>query len=97
MRAHHLIVLSLGALLFICMYDRDVEVATHLPTHVPASLSVSPTATDMLDFDIVQWTCALEVVVRPTALDVPDVFDLTADDTLEPRDGDVGGPALACT
>ncbi len=96
MRVHHFIALAPFALFFICTYDHGVEVASALPAKDPAGVDVSSTAADMLEFDIVQWTCALEVVARPTALQVPDVFDHTADDTVEPRDVDASGATLAC-
>ena len=52
---------------------------------------------DLFEFDIVQRTCALEVVMRPIALRVPDVFHRTVHDTTEPRDADPGEATLACT
>jgi hypothetical protein len=97
MRVHHFIALAPFVLFFICTYDHGVEVASDPPVEDPAGANGSSMAAEMLEFDIVQWTCALEVMARPTALQVPEVLNLTADDTQEPRDVDPGGTKLACT
>lgn len=97
LRRLELAVLTLLVLLFFYTYGRATEPASDIASGGAASFDPWAAEVDIFAVDIEQRTCALEVVMRPIALRVPDVFLRAMDATVEPRDMDPDGTALACT
>lgn len=97
MRVESGVTLFFIALFFLLTYACDPEPAANVLGATPAVFDPWTAPVDLFEFDIVQRTCALEVVMRPIALRVPDVFHRTVHDTTEPRDADPGEATLACT
>jgi hypothetical protein len=85
MRIQRGIVLALAIVLFICTYHGTKRASTEEKA--------------LLDLDIVQRTCALDVVVRSLAFAIPTLFDLDLEDTVVPPPLEVrpSEPMLACT
>jgi len=97
MRVESLIALALVLLFLLYTCDRNAEPATDITGATPAVFDPWAAEMDILEFDIAQRTCALEVVMRPFALQVPDVSGRAVDDTMDSRDVDPDGTVLACT
>lgn len=96
MRVESGVTLFFIALFFLLTYACDPEPAANVLGATPAVFDPWTAPVDLFEFDIVQRTCALEVVMRPIALRVPDVFHRTMDGIVQPRDADAGKGKLAC-
>lgn len=92
MRLEAISALILIAPLCSCTQPHNADLVSDIASGTPEVFD--PWAeVNIFSFDIVQRTCALEVVMRPVALQVPDVFDRTA----APWDMDAHVTKLACT
>jgi hypothetical protein len=97
MRIGYLFFLIGAVPIFSCTHLYDAELTCDIANGTPAAFDPWAAEMDVFEFDIVQRTCALEVVMRPVALRVPDMFVRSMDDTMEPGDADPDGTILACT
>lgn len=93
--AHH-IALALVALFLLWTNDRDAEPAADFTSGTPAVFDPWAAHEDIFEVDIVQRTCALEVVLLVGALEDRRAFAVLGD-TREQLDVAPNGVLLACT
>jgi hypothetical protein len=99
MRVEHLAAALLAFAFASCSHDQRVqETTTALRTKVPAQVHLlAPIAhRDLLDFGILQKTCALYVAVRSSAWKGPLAFGREVDDSMVQWNFCPGGKKVAC-
>lgn len=96
MRITHCTTLAI-ALPFFLGVQMEAEPACDPTPEVVVALEPEKEEMDLRAFDIVQRTCALEVVMRPIALLVPEALERLADERLATPEAEpvAGVPACA--
>ena len=100
MRIAHLLALTLMGTVFSCAHGQHIELAAATPVPMLPSVVFDPLAgasRALLNWDIVQRTCALYVAVRSAALERPIPFGAGMDDSMVHWNKCPGGTMLACT
>ncbi|MBK7945201.1 MAG: hypothetical protein IPJ85_07825 [Flavobacteriales bacterium] len=96
MRITHCTTLAIAVPFFLGV-QKEVEPACDLTPEVVVAFDSEESEMDLRAFDIVQRTCALEVVMRPIALLVPEGLERMTDERLATPEAEPveGVPACA--
>lgn len=98
MRVGFLFALIFIAVYLVCVHQGDIDMANNTATEELTDVhpNASTAAREVLEFDLVQRTCAMYVAVRSMALETPIAFDRDLADVPVHWNMCPGGTMVAC-